>query len=351
MSEAALRVIDANRNRALEALRTVEEYARFVRQAPALAGRCKALRHDLQRALDVPALAGAIAARDVAGDPGHPAVAPDTRAREGLEDVVRANLSRAKEACRALEEFAKPLAPAAAAAVSQVRYAVYELEQALLTPVPSLEDRGVYVLLGNAPGRPAVIEQAEACLEGGVRLFQLREKALSDRALLALARDLVLRLRPAGAPLVINDRPEIARLADADGVHLGRDDLPAREARRVLGAGRLVGASVHSVAELEAALTEGPDYVGVGTLFPSRTKPELGARGLDVLREVAPRCPLPLYGIGGVDAGNAAQAIAAGADGVAVGSAVLDAADPTAAARELVKVVTAARAARLETPA
>ena len=333
-----LRVLDANRNRALEALRAAEEYARFVREAPALARRLKGLRHDLQQTLAHPALAGALAARDVAGDPRHPDRAPDTRGRAGAADVAAANLARAKEALRALEEYGKAVAPEVAPGVSRVRYAVYELEPRLLGPrLPDLAARRVYLLVGSGPGRAAVVEQVRAGVAGGVRLFQLREKARPDREVLALARELVALLEPVGALLILNDRPDLARLSGAAGVHLGQDDLPPREARRILGAAAVIGVSAHSVQELEAVVGPDVDYVGAGTLFASPTKPGLAARGVGLVRELAPRCPVPLFGIGGVTAATAGEVIAAGACGVAVSGAVLDAPDPVAAARALVE--------------
>jgi thiamine-phosphate pyrophosphorylase len=342
---AVLRILDANRNRALEALRVVEEHARFVLEASGPAAQAKSLRHQLQTAL---AEVDGLAARDVTGDPGRPAVRSDDRGRASAADVARANAGRAKEALRVLEEYTKLLDPAAAHQVSAVRYGVYGLEQALFLGAAGLRERRVYVLLGSAPGRPPVLEQARACLTAGVRLFQLREKSLDDRAWLGLAREVQALCAEHDAWLILNDRPDLARLSGARGVHVGRDDLPAAEARRIVGPGRLVGTSVHDAAELAAAVTEGADHVGVGTLFASPTKPDLPARGLDLLRELAPTCPLPIYGIGGVTAGNAGQVLAAGATGVAVAGAVLDAADVEAAARELVEAVEAVAAQESE---
>lgn len=330
----------------LEALRVVEEHARFVGEDATGARRAKELRHAVQQALARPELASALAARDVPRDPGHPQRAPDTRPRADAGEVLAANLARAKEGLRALEEWSKVVAPAASVELSRLRYAAYELEQALLAAPPCLRGRGVYALLGSAPGRPRVLDQALALLAGGVRLFQLREKRLADRELLDLASELAALCADAGALLIVNDRPDLAHLAGAGGVHLGREDLPAREARRLLGSTAHLGASVHDRAELAAALAEGATYLGLGTLFASPTKPELPAQGLELLRAVAPTCPVPIYGIGGITRQNAAAAIAAGAAGVAVSSDLLDAPHPERAAFELVEIVAEALAAR-----
>lgn len=343
---AILRILDVNRNRGLEALRVVEEHARFALEAPGLAARLKQLRHALTGLLERDALRAALTERDVLGDPGRPEARADTRGRTGLGDVLAANLSRAKESLRALEEYAKPLDAEAAHELSRLRYALYGLEPELRTGPPALEGRGVYVLLGTADGRPGLLEQARACLDGGVRVFQLRVKGLGDRALLSLARELRALCAERDALLIVNDRPDLARLANAHGVHLGRDDLPAGEARRIVGPTQHVGASVHDADELRAALAEGATYAGIGTLFVSPTKPDLPAGGLERLEALAPACPLPIYGIGGITHANAGAVIAAGASGVAVASAVLDAADIGAAAAELVETVRAALAAR-----
>ena len=341
MSESALRILDANRNRALEALRAVEDWARLGLEAPELARGLRELRHGLVQALDRPALAGALRWRDVAGDPGapeHPA-APAAAPRADERAVVAANLSRAKEALRSLEEWSKPLDPAAAEDVSRLRFRLYALEARLLVPRACLRARRVMVLLGSGPGRLPVPAQAEACLRAGVRLLQLREKALGGAALLELARELVVLAGRFDACVVVNDRPDVARLAGAQGVHLGQEDLPPAEARRVVGPGALIGGSAHDPEEAGRMLAQGVDYLGFGTLFPSATKPELAAQGLTRLQALAPTCPVPIYGIGGVTADNAGQVLRAGAHGVAVGGAVLDAPDPARAAEELLLAV------------
>jgi thiamine-phosphate pyrophosphorylase len=333
-----LRVVDANLNRAVEALRVVEEHARFVRAEPGLARRLQGVRRDIARAIEgAGVLAGErLAARDVAGDPGRPddSAAGEQPGRSSVSDLLLANVSRAKEALRTLEEWTKLVAPEACDALARARYAVYALEPELLLLRPSLEGRGVYVL--------SLAEQARLCLEGGVRLFQLRHKSLEGNALAAAARGLGELLASAGALLIVNDRPDVAVVAGAAGVHLGQGDLDPRDARRIVGPALLIGASAHDEAELRTALEAGVDHVGFGTLFSSPTKPDLGSQGLARLRALAPTCPVPIYGIGGVTAASAAAVIEAGAAGVAVSSAVLDADDPARAARELVEVVAGA---------
>ncbi|MEX2103497.1 MAG: thiamine phosphate synthase [Gaiellaceae bacterium] len=179
------------------------------------------------------------------------------------------------------------------------------------------------------PARPDLADFLEAAVRGGVDLVQLREKGLSDRELLPRleeAREITRRL---GVALVVNDRPDLAVLVEADYVHLGQDDLPA-EAARSFGVG--IGLSTHTPAEVDAA---GADYIGVGPVYSTPTKEGRSAVGPELVRYAAERARVPWFAIGGIDASNAGEVVAAGATRIAVVRAIGDAPDPEAAAREL----------------
>ena len=177
---------------------------------------------------------------------------------------------------------------------------------------------------------------------GGAGLVQLRAKGTADGLFLELAREAVAAARAAGVPVLVNDRPDIARIAGADGVHLGQEDLRPAEARRLLPPDALVGLSTHDTEQAVLASAEPVDYVAVGPVFPTRTKahpdPVLGP---DFVRRVRSMVPQPLVAIGGIDAANAAEVVRAGADGVAVVSALLSREDVTEAAREMCRAVRA----------
>ena len=204
---------------------------------------------------------------------------------------------------------------------------------------------GLYVVTDRSQthGRP-LETVVDAALQWGAKAIQLREKDLSVRALYELAQRLLPIVRSRGAALLINDRIDLAMALPLDGVHLARTSLPPAEARRLLGASRLVGISCHTVEEaMEAG--EGADFIVLGPLFPTPSKAAYGPPvGLERLREVRRRIELPILGIGGVTESNAAEVIAAGADGVASISAVMSAVDPAAAVRGLLQVVHAASA-------
>ena len=188
-----------------------------------------------------------------------------------------------------------------------------------------------------ARGRPLTDLVARA-VAGGVTCVQLRAKQASSRAMLAQARALLARLRPLSVPLIVNDRLDIALAADADGVHVGQDDLSCREVRRLSRPGFCVGVSVSTVDEARAAEAGGADYLGVSPVFDTPTKADTpAATGLEGLRRIRAATRLPLVAIGGINPDNAAAVRAAGADGLAVVSAILAADDPAAAARRLAR--------------
>jgi len=200
----------------------------------------------------------------------------------------------------------------------------------------------------RANGRP-LAELARMVVAGGATLIQLRDKHGTTRRMIEEAGAIKAALAGTGVPLVVNDRVDVALIAEADGVHVGQDDMRVEDARRLLGPRAIIGLSIKSVALANAAPIDQLDYVGVGGVYATTSKdnpnPPIGVNGLrdivDAFRRR--RRDLPICGIAGIDAGNAAPVIAAGADGVAVISALSMQADPEAAARELRRVVDKAR--------
>jgi len=193
----------------------------------------------------------------------------------------------------------------------------------------------LYAIVDPLDGERAPAALAALLLAGGARLLQLRMKSASSRDLLAAAE----RIRPlahaAGALFLVNDRPDVARAVEADGVHLGQDDLPVAAARRVLGPGRMVGVSTHDVEQARAAVADGADYVAVGPIYATTSKDHpIPPRGLELVRAVRAAVPCPIVAIGGITAETAPLVRAAGADAVAMIGALVRAPDPAAAVRE-----------------
>jgi thiamine-phosphate pyrophosphorylase len=205
----------------------------------------------------------------------------------------------------------------------------------------------LYVILDRtaSAGRDLDTILAQA-LDGGAEMIQLREKTLPSGDLLALAARLRVRCVAAKVPFIVNDRVDLTTTVGADGVHLGQDDLSPASARMMMPPGKILGLSTHSVEQAMAAQAAGADYVAVGAMYPTATKPEFRLVGPALARQVRPVVTVPLVGIGGITPENAAAVIEAGCDGVAVISAVCAAPDPAAAARRFIDAVDAARRAR-----
>jgi thiamine-phosphate pyrophosphorylase len=196
---------------------------------------------------------------------------------------------------------------------------------------------GLYVITDRTETAGRSLEEVVgAALEGGARVFQLREKDLEARELTTLAERLLYRVKPVGGLLLINDRIDVALAVGASGAHLSQRGLPPAVARRLLGPARLLGVSCHSLAEAEEAQDGDADFIVLGPIFFTPSKATYGPPlGLALLRHVRPRIRLPIFAIGGITAVNRAEVLAAGADGVAVISAVMAASDVSAAVKAL----------------
>ena len=209
--------------------------------------------------------------------------------------------------------------------------------------MPRLEIE-LYAILDRAASRGRDIREIlDAVISGGCRMVQLREKEWSTRQLLPLARELRDRAAKAGVTFVVNDRLEVALAVEADGLHVGQDDLPAPIARRLLRPGMILGVSSHSLDQARQAEADGADYVAVGSIYPTGTKPAFQLVGVELLRQVRPLLHVPLVAIGGITPGNVGEVIRAGADGVAVISALCGSPDPAQAASAFLERIRAAR--------
>jgi len=335
---AVLRTLDANANRAREGLRVAEDYARFALDSPRLTAAFKSVRHRLRQAMASLGRADALlAARDTPGDVGTAVSTESELRRTDAADVARAAVKRVQEALRSLEEFGKTLDADAGRALEALRYETYDLERQLLTPPNArLDAARLYVIL-TADGDLEAI--GRAAFRGGADIVQLREKRLPPRELLPLARRLADAAHEHGALFIVNDRPDLALLSGADGVHVGQDDLPVREARRLLGPDRIVGATANTVALATQAEAEGADYIGCGAMFPTATKPGREAVGPQRLVDVCAAVRIPVFAIGGLDLGTLDAVLATGHRRVAVCQAIVAAPDVEAAARSFAETL------------
>jgi thiamine-phosphate pyrophosphorylase len=332
-----LRVLDANANRAREALRVIEDYARFVLNNDALCGDLKILRHDLSAATRG-WLSDAIVFRDTPGDVGVDNKTAAEMQRADIGDVVIAAGKRLGEALRAIEEFSKTIGPADAAKVESIRYRFYSIEKSIaltLGKSNAFDCVRLYVLITESACKRPWLEVAEAAIAGGADCLQLREKNLESGELLRRAKTLVELCRKNRVLCIINDRPDIAMLSDADGVHVGQDDLPAVEVRKIVGRKMIVGVSTHRIEQAHQAVLDGADYIGIGPIFVSPTKPREILPGLDYARQIAEQIRIPAVAIAGITGENVDEVIQAGITRVAVTAAVSGFDDVKAAAERL----------------
>jgi thiamine-phosphate pyrophosphorylase len=343
MERAIFRIIDANFNRAREATRLMEEYCRFALNSSELAARAKKLRHQLCNAVSRLDANMLIAGRDVHTDVGRGMTVEGELSRLNLRDCFTAAAKRLTEALRVLAETTQTLKPDVAQVFEQLRFDAYSLEKDTLTQSNAAEKFSsvrLYVLLNATAGSSdsQILDLIGDCAAGGADCIQLRAKDTSDRRTFELAGQVVNICKEAGVICIINDRVDIAVAVGADGVHFGQDDLPLDRGRKMQLAPMIFGLSTHSIDQLKSTISQKPDYVSLGPVFATGTKPDLAPVGLQYVAEAVQLLGDTGIGhvaIGGITVANIEQVLEAGAKNVAVCAAVSQAADPEAMCRKL----------------
>jgi thiamine-phosphate diphosphorylase len=254
-----------------------------------------------------------------------------------------ANARRVQEALRTLEEIAKipdPTAKVDSEKFKQARFSLYTIEQDLLSKLMRQDKTkrlvGLYVIIDSQSlqGR-SHIELARQVIRGGAKTIQLRDKLRSKKDLLPIAQQQRELCAEHDVLFIVNDHLDIALAADADGLHLGQDDLSISTARKLLPINKILGCSTTTVEQAVLAQSEGADYIAVGSIYPTSSKETAKVVGLERLRQIRQRVTVPLVAIGGINGDNVGKVMTAGADAVAVISAVLQAAIPEEAARQI----------------
>lgn len=323
LEPAVCRILDANLDRAREGLRIIEEWCRFGLNSAQMAGECKQMRQELAswHGLELRA------SRDTPGDPGTQLTHPKEEQRFSVQQLLQVNLSRVEEALRVLEEYGKLYNPEMGVVSKQMRYRVYTLESNLLAyQRHQLLARSLLYLVTTASDN--LFATVEAALQNGLTLVQYREKTADDGEKLLSAQKLCQLCHHYGALFIMNDRVDLALAMNADGVHLGQQDLPIALARKLLGPQRLVGRSTTNPEEMQRAIAEGADYIGVGPVYETPTKADKAAAGLEYVQYAAKHASIPWFAIGGIDPNNLNDVLAAGAERVAVVRAIVQAEQP-----------------------
>jgi thiamine-phosphate pyrophosphorylase len=322
------RIIDANLNRLREGLRAVEEQARFLWDDLGLTSRTKGIRHSV-KVLEEQYIPQdmLLLNRDSAEDVGQNIDPESETARGDMGDILVSNLKRAQEAARVLEEYSKLVNSELSVGFKNVRFDLYNLEQEYFK-ARSL-DFSLYLLASGPEGL------AEA-LENGVDLVQYRDKDSPDSVRLSNIKEIQAITKEAGVPLIINDRPDLCVLTNSAGVHLGQDDMPVEAARKIVGPGRIVGFSTHSLTQARKADEAGADYIAIGPVFATESKGiPIEPIGLEVLKQVLDVVQSPVVAIGGINADNIDQVLETGVRRMAVIGGILGGGDPGENARIL----------------
>jgi thiamine-phosphate pyrophosphorylase len=343
ISQSTLRIIDANLNRIGEGLRLLENLARLSLNDSTLTKQLKTMRHELltshwsfhQQLLQ---------ARNSESDVGIDIEVPGEDKERELPVIVMANARRVQESLRTVEELVKVpggISKLDSEKFKQARFNLYSIEQALLSKLLRQDKMkqlsGLYVIIDTqALKERSHVEAAAQAIRGGAMAIQLRDKLLSKKELLPIAQELKNLCAEHNLLFIMNDYLDLALATDADGLHLGQDDLPVRVARKLLPIDKILGISTTTVDQAVAAESEGADYIAVGSIYPTSSKETAKVVGLDRLRQIRQAVTLPLVAIGGVTKDNVGKVMAAGANSVAIISAILQAKDIEAAARQIV---------------
>lgn len=285
-------VIDANINRISEGLRVIEDYTRFVKNDDALTSKLVHIRHAINQSERNQA--EHLAIRDTNLDVR---AKEEPRKRQSLTDLLKANFKRIEEALRVLEEYTGN------SLYNGLRYDVYALEKEILLPLlkPQIK-QGIYFISDS-------VEQLTQALEQGVSLIQLRDKYANKATIFQKAQVIVPRAKAAKIPIIINDFLDIALRVDADGLHTGQDDIALTELRKLMGEHKLLGRTTHTLEQGLEAQSQGADYVSVGPIWPTPSKPGREGIGFDYLSQAREHLQVPYVAIGGINADNVSEVL------------------------------------------
>ena len=340
MEKSTYRIIDANFNRAREGARVMEEFARFVLNSKPLSARAKQIRHEISGVVSLLGNSNLLAARESTKDVGAGLAVCNQLSRTTIEDTFIAASKRLPEALRVLAETIQTINPEYAAQIEAIRFKAYTLEKDLsfaMNAKSKFANVRLYVLI-DAMADDEFEQMLSAVIKGGADCIQLRAKNTDGQTFYRLACKMVAMCKDAGVVSIINDRPDIAVSSGADGVHLGLCDVPAEVVRNISPRPLVLGLTTHNPDELRDAIASGADYVGVGPVAKTQTKPELTPSGMpyvrqaiDILKDTGVYHTM----IGGVNHSNIPELTAAGVKSVAVSSAITKSSNPEHATREL----------------
>lgn len=332
------RIIDANLNRAAEAARILEEIARFLLDDKNLSEKLKNIRHKISF-IQEEDYDNYLQSRDTENDVG--VDIKNTSERINLQNIFKANIKRLQQALRTLAEYSGE-SQNNVTLLEKLRYESYTLEKIMWDKLKEkfnqikLADKKLYLVTNSDQfeSEDEFLDAIASSLEGGVDILQLREKSMPANRVLSLGKKIKQLCLQYDATFIVNDRVDIALLLEADGVHLGQDDLDVSAAREILGNNAIVGISTHAPEQALKAVQDGADYIGVGPVFATPTKEGKTPVGLEYVKWVSENIDIPAFGIGGIDLENCEKVTTAGLNRIAVVRAIINAKSPRAAASE-----------------
>jgi thiamine-phosphate pyrophosphorylase len=334
------RIIDANLNRATEALRVIEEIARFYLENEKYSSELKYARHELAVFIDKN-YSALLKSRDTESDIG--TEIPNNTKKQDILDIFKANFKRLQQSLRVLAEYGSQES-LDITLFEKTRYLSYTLEKNMFEELSKklkfkkLTDKKLYLVTDRSQfsSVDTFLDSIAASLKGGVQIVQLREKTANAKEFIELAKKVKELCGLYDALFIINDRVDIAHIVGADGVHLGQDDIDIDSARHLLGKDAIVGLSTHAPDQALKAVEAGADYIGVGPVFETPTKPGRKSVGLEYVEWASKNVEIPWFAIGGINQDNAHEVISAGASRIAVVRAIINAESPEIEANRFV---------------
>lgn len=299
-----------------------------------LAEQSKQLRHRLNSIVNQIGGDRLIGSRDIEHDVGTAIATESEYTRASLLEITRANFGRVLQSLRSMEEYSKLVAPDVSKLFESLRYNTYSLEKAMVSVENSRDmigDASLYVLVDRRADLRSFEALIAELLEAKVDFIQLRDKRLDDRQLIEAGKLLSRLTRPTLTRWIMNDRADLAALADADGVHLGQSDISVADAKAIIGPDKIIGVTSHNVEQAKQAVHDGANYIGVGPCFPSTTKDFDSFAADEFIAAVAEQFTLPAFAIGGIKADNIEQLIEIGMTRFAIGNAIAGADSPALA--------------------
>lgn len=337
---SVFRVIDANLNRVSEALRIIEELARFAQNNKELTNQIKDLRHKINNIFSSE-YSQLITSRDTVGDVGTDIA--NFSERKSIMDLIQANFKRAQQALRVLEEYSKLTHPTNANTFESSRYKLYTLEKIMHSEIINIyktkhiENSLLYLVTDRTgfKNEEEFLNAIASAIKGGVKILQLREKNTPTNEFIGLAKIVKEICSHHDCIFIVNDRVDVALAVNADGVHLGQEDMDLITARRILGNQVIIGNSTHKPEDALNAIKNGADYIGVGPVFATPTKPNRNAVGLEYVKWASANVTIPFFAIGGINNDNINEVIDSGARQVAVVRALMKSEDPEKEANKM----------------